>query len=423
MITNRGNTSGVLAVLVSGAAALSVSADGFRLADQDAFATARGEAFVATADNASAIYYNPAGITQLEGINFRSGLYGIHLDPAFTAMNNNTFHIEHQWAAVPQFFSTYTLKDWPLSFGLGVYSPFGGNITWPQDTGFRSVAIEGSLTYMTINPVVALRLAPGLSIAGGAMVNYVDLEMEQGLLASEMPTNFFRFKGNGWSAGYNVGLLWQPQEKVSLGATFRSSATVDLNGQTEFEQYPLSRLGLYPATNRVAQSDFEFPFTVVFGISYRPTPKWNLEFNADYTDWSSFGTNNIHMINPPRAMRTDTPVVLDWQPSWMFEFGVTRYFDHGWHVSAGYVYSQNAVPDAHYSPLAVDLDRHFFSLGAGHRGKHFDFDVTYQFGYGPAHTVTGSSASTTPASESGQNADGTYDFISSAVMLTVGVHL
>lgn len=423
MITNRRNTSGVLAVLISGVSALSVWANGFRLADQDAFATARGEAFVATADNASAIYYNPAGITQLEGLNFRGGVYGIYLDPSFTPpapKNTNTFHSDDQWAAVPQFFSTYTPMDWPLSFGLGLYSPYGGKMSWPQDTGFRSVAINGSLTYVTINPVLAIKLAPGLSLAGGAMVNYANLEMEQGLLASEMPTNFFRFKGNGWSVGYNVGLRWQPHEKVALGATLRSSATVGLDGQTEFEQFPLR--GFYPATNRVAQTDFEFPLTVVLGISYRPTPKWNLEFNADYTDWSSFGTNIIHQQNPPRGLKADIPVTLDWQPSWMFEFGVTRYFDNGWHVSAGYVFSENSVPDAYYSPLAADMNRHFFSVGTGFRGKRFDLDVTYQFGYGPAHTVTGSTPSSTPGRFAGQTADGTYDFISNAIMVTVGVH-
>ena len=69
-------------MVVSGVSALNVSANGFRLASQDAFATARGEAFVATADNPSAIYYNPAGITQLEGNNLRSGIYGIYLDPS-----------------------------------------------------------------------------------------------------------------------------------------------------------------------------------------------------------------------------------------------------------------------------------------------------------------------------------------------------
>ena len=50
----------------------SLFAKGFRLPDQDAFAPARGEAFAATADNASAIYYNPAGISKLEGFNFRA---------------------------------------------------------------------------------------------------------------------------------------------------------------------------------------------------------------------------------------------------------------------------------------------------------------------------------------------------------------
>jgi long-chain fatty acid transport protein len=101
----------------------------------------------------------------------------------------------------------------------------------------------------------------------------------------------------------------------------------------------------------------------------------------------------------------------------LYEFGVTRYFDNGWHVSAGYVYNENSVPDAHYTPLAADLDRHFFSIGTGHKGKVFDFDVAYQFCYGPDRTVTGSMPSA-----AGQTADGTYGFISHAVLLTVGMH-
>ena len=424
MIANRRNTAVVLAVLITVASAWSVSANGFRLGGQDAFATARGGAVVATADNASTVFYNPAGIAQLEGFNFRGGLYGLYYDPTFTPpppRDTNTFHVKDRWAAVPQFFATYTPKDWPLSYGLGVYAPYGGNLGWPQDTGFRTVAISGSLNYVTINPVVALKLAPGFSIAGGMMVNYADLEMDQGLLRSQRPlTNFFRFEGNGWSVGYNLGLLWQPHEKVSLGATFRSTATVRLDGQTEFEQQPLR--GLYPATNRVAYANFKFPLTAVVGISYRPTPKWNLEFDVDYTDWSSFGTVNLYQQNPPSGLKTNAPVILNWQASVMYEFGVTRYFDNGWRLSAGYDFNENSVPDDHYSPLAADLDRHFFSVGAGFRGKRFDVDLAYQFGYGPARTVTGSTPSSTPGRFAGQTADGKYDFISHAVQLTVGMH-
>src|SRR5450756_2736794 len=84
---------------------------GFRLPDLDAFATARGEAFAATADNPSAIYYNPAGVTQLTGDNFRGGLDGIYLDPTFSpppgAPNHGrTYHLQNNFAAVPQLFYT-----------------------------------------------------------------------------------------------------------------------------------------------------------------------------------------------------------------------------------------------------------------------------------------------------------------------------
>jgi long-chain fatty acid transport protein len=420
---NRRNTFRfLLAIFISGVSVWKVSANGFGLPDQDAFATARGEAFAATADNPSAIFYNPSGITQLEGDNFRSGVYGIHLDPSYSPPNSGqTYHSSDDFAAVPQLFYTHTLKNLPLSFGLGVYAPFGGNMTWPQDTGFRTVAISGSLKYFTINPVVACKILPSLSIGGGVMVNYLKMDLEQGLRPTFMPPNinFFRFSGNGWSAGYNLGLRWQPVDQISIGATFRSSATVTLNGHTEFEQ---TSAGVADTT-LPARMDFTFPLTAVFGISYRPTPKWNLEFDANYTDWSSFGKTAIDQLEPtPLGGPQNPSVTLDWQTSWMFEFGVTRYFDNGWHVSAGYVFNENSVPDAYYTPLAADMDRHFFSIGTGFKGKQFDFDVAYQFGYGPAHTVTGSTPSSTPGQFGGQSADGQYGFNSSALILSVGMH-
>ena len=115
--------------MISGVSAWKVSANGFRLPDQDAFATARGEAFVATADNPSAIYYNPAGITQLEGNDLRGGLYGIYLDPASVpqrAPNQRPYlsTVQDDLAVVPQIFYTYTPENMPVSFGLGVYAPY-----------------------------------------------------------------------------------------------------------------------------------------------------------------------------------------------------------------------------------------------------------------------------------------------------------
>jgi long-chain fatty acid transport protein len=416
---NRPGIFRFLTLMISVALTWKASANGFRLADQDAFATARGEAFVATADNPSAIYYNPAGITQLEGNDLRGGIYGIYLNPSYHTNHGNTYHSSDNLAAVPQVFYTYTPTNMPVSFGLGVYAPYGGSMSWPDGTGFRMVATQGKLTYVTINPVVAVKLPLDFSIGAGLMVNYANMDLEQGLRIFPQPSNFYRFKGDGWSVGYNLGLRWQPIDQISFGATFRSSAAVTLNGHTEFEQFSAG----IPDTSLPANANFMFPLTVVCGLSYRPTPKWNLEFDADYTDWSSFGKTTIYQLEPTLlGGPQNVPMTLDWQPNWMYEFGVTRYFDNGWHASAGIVYNENSVPNAYYTPLVADMDRYFFSTGAGYKGKRFNFDVAYQFGYGPTHTVTGSTPSSSPGGSKIQTANGNYDFISHAVMLTVGMH-
>jgi long-chain fatty acid transport protein len=423
---NRGNTWSLLVMLISGVSVWNASANGFGLPDQDAFATARGEAFVATADNPSAIYYNPAGITHLNGDNLRGGVYGIYLDPSYSPPNGGqTFHSSDNFAAVPQFFYTHTVRDAPLSFGLGVYAPFGGNMNWPdglEDEDLRVAGISGSLKYFTINPVVAVKLSPTLSVGGGVMVNYGKINMLLGPEQwSQRGTSFFNFTGDGCSVGYNLGILWQPHEKISFGATFRSSTSLNFQGNTDFQW---TDKGTPTPQQCSASSNFTFPLTAVFGVSYRPTPKWNLEFDANYTDWSSFNTITIQQSGPPTPpFQQNTLVNLDWQASWMYEFGVTRYFDSGWHVSAGYVFNENSVPDTYYTPLAADMDRDFFSIGTGFKGKTFDFDITYQFGYGPSHTVTGSRP---PVSIEQLNAthpaDGKYGFTSSAVIVSVGMH-
>ena len=174
----------------------------------------------------------------------------------------------------------------------------------------------------------------------------------------------------------------------------------------------------FPKQTVEAKTDFPFPLNAIFGISFRPTPKWNFEFDADYTDWSCLDSITIQQAKGfAPLLPQNIPVAFGWQPSWYYEFGATRFLDKSWSVSAGYIFNENCVPDAHYSPLVADLDRHFFSVGAGHKGERFDFDIAYQFGYGPARTVTSSAPSAT-----GQTADGRYEFLSHAVLVTVGMH-
>ena len=146
---------------------------GFRIPNQDAEAIARGNAFAATADNPSALYYNPAGITQLPGLTLQIGdlnYFGIntHYQAAAGGSSDTKFEV----IPVPQIYCVFSPMNLPLSFGLGIYAPFGLGVEWPQDTGFRSIALESRLQYITVNPVIAWKVLPTLSIAAGPTLNY-----------------------------------------------------------------------------------------------------------------------------------------------------------------------------------------------------------------------------------------------------------
>lgn len=406
---------------------LTVVATGFRIPDQDAFATARGEAFTATADNPSAIYYNPAGLTQLEGQNARGGIYGLYYNPQYTSPSTGEhFDGLDAWFAIPQVFYSYSFESAPLALGMGVYSPYGLSGHWDQNTGFRTLGIKATINYYTLNPTIAYEILPNISLGAGLRVNYAKTDLQQGLVWPDQANDQFRFKGDGWDVGYDFGLLWKVHEKVSIGAVFKSTTSFNLGGTTEYYNNvafppgvpPQFQVPAFPKQVVGANADFEFPLNAVFGVSFRPTPKWNFEFNADYTDWSSLGTVTIKQANGFAGLiPQNVPLVLNWEPSWYYEFGATRYLKNGWSVSAGYIYNENSVPDAHYNPIVADLDRHFFSVGAGYKADHLSFDVAYQFGYGPTRTVTGSAPSVI-----GQTADGDYKYFSQALFVTVGWH-
>jgi long-chain fatty acid transport protein len=398
---------------------------GFDLPDTDAFAVGRGLAVTASPDNPSAVFYNPAGLTALPGNNLRVGYYGISLEPQYkNPQTGATYGNQESWGGLPQLFYSYGDEKHGLSLGFGIYAPAGLSMTWPDNTGFRTDGTKGSLEEIAFNPVIAYKLTDSLSIGAGVAANYANLDLRQGILWPGQPYDQFRFQGDGWGVSGNFGILWQPIKQLSFGAALQTGTKINLNGYTTAYNdvgTPLPQSPYYypPFSLRSdAQADFQFPLKAEAGVSYRPTPKWNVEFDADYIDWDSLGTVNIQQAHALGSLfPQDLPLTLDWDSSWYYELGVTRYLKNGWHVSAGYIFNQNSVSSAHYTTVAADEDRHYFSVGLGRKGKKFDFDIAYQFGYGPDRTVAGSAPSAT-----GQTADGTYSYLSHAVAVSVGWH-
>lgn len=376
---------------------------GFRLLHQDADSIARGNAFTATADNPSAIYYNPAGITQVPGTQVELGAYAIAINTEHTTQDGRTFDTPDRFQGAPHFYATTSLKRLPLSFGLGLYSPYGLSTEWSDESPFRSYATKNKLLTLTANPVAAWRICDSLSVGAGVMITYAQADLRRGIL---VPGDEFKFDGDGTGVGFNVGARWQPHRMHSFGLTYRSPVNVDLEGRTEIKsQTPL----FFPSANEDADAKLDLPQQIVAGYSFRPTPKWNLEFNLDWTDWDTLDAVAI------RRLSGDVLQPLDWSSSYIYEFGVTRSFDHGFSVSAGYFYSETSTPDATYTPAVSDMDFHAWSLGGKYASDRWKLAFTYQFAYGPETNIQGSAPSPI-----GETADGKYEFTSHAFALTVG---
>lgn len=378
-------------------AAEKLKAVGFLLPNQDPDAIARGDAFAATADNPSAIYYNPAGITQLEGCNLRVGLYAISPSTQYHSNGGVAAHTDADFMAVPQIYFVDSLTNYPVAFGLGIYSPYGLALDWGAGNPFQDVAQHGSLLYTTLNPIIAWRVCSTLSIAVGPTINYSRAEFNQSLTPYPFaPFPQFKFDGDGWGYGMTAGILWQPHPMVSFGLNYRLATTVDYSGNIYVEP------GL-PSTG--AKSSINFPQNIVGGISFRPTPNWNFEFDLNWADWHIDKQINFQdptlagLIGPIPGLR------LNMNSSFIYDFGVTRQLGHGFYASVGYIFSENSSPDANFSPLIPDMDLHLGSIGIGHHGERWDWSIAYHFAYGTRNVQNDSYAS----------ADGKYETFNNAI--------
>lgn len=387
-------------------------ADPFRLANQDPEAIARGNAFAATANNPSAIYYNPAGITQLEGQNASAGLYLISASTKYNGPNGSASS-DASFQAVPQFYYTFTAKDLPLSFGVGVYAPYGLAMKYDNEGPFRNAAQNGSLLYATVNPVIAWKITPEFSLGAGLTINYGKVDFNQGIAGLEMlgfRNSQFHFVGDDYDFGFNAGALYQPLKQVAFGLNYHSQTKMDFRGHSS------TIADGFPNASSPTTASIVFPQYVVGGISYRPTEKWNAEFDLDWTDWHAVkqATFNGTALGQPIPN-----LPFHYESCFMFDFGVTRYLDDGYFLSAGYIYSQNATPNADYLPLIPDSNLHLFNIGVGHKGDRWGWALSYTLAYQPRRVVTDSSFDN-PAIP-GSSVDGTYRYFNNAINGSISV--
>ncbi len=357
-------------------------AAGYYLPNQDAFATAKGNAFVATADSAAAVHYNPAGLTQLEEAEAAINIYAINLGNEVTTPAGRSFKSKSEWQAAPSIYFGQPIYD-DLAWGFALTSPFGMGNEWGQGSPFRTVVTEARLAYARATAALAYDLTDTLSVGISGSADYADLTLEQGLGVA--PLDFLRFEGDGTTVAGAVSVLWKPHEQHSFGFTATSSTSLDLSG-TVYSNI----LGSAPG-----DIDFVTPMRLAGGYAYRPAPGWNIEANIEWLDWDSL---NALWLRSPALPGGATGVPFHWKSMFIYEAGVSYTMDNGYTFAAGYDYNSNAQPDTFFNPAVSDADRHWFNAGFGRKCEDWGWFLAYQFGYsnrdvrGALPTAAGQSA-------------------------------
>lgn len=379
-----------------------VFALGFRNPDQDARATGQGEAFVAQADDASAIYYNPAGLTQIQGTEVTSGAMISFPDSklkgggAGAEMNTMAF-LPHLYTA-----TDLGAAQSPWRFGLGFNVPFGNAAEYAENGPLRYLVTRASLAVFNIEPAVAYQVNEHLSL--GAGLNIYDattaLSRHVDLSAFALPDGHFHFHGDGQAFGGTAGLMWKINPQHTVGVVYRSPFAVNFVGNADLNTV-LGRQSV------PADASIQFPQSIAGGYAFWPTKQLKLEADIEWTNWD---TLNKLVLHAPGSTVNGTTIPFNWADSMFYEFGVQYEVNDHWTVRGGYIYSENTVPDATFTPTVPDSNRHVFSVGLGYAATRFSVDVVYQYSLSQDNTVNNGTA-----------ASGTWTSDSHAVLVTSSV--
>ncbi|HEY6196215.1 MAG TPA: outer membrane protein transport protein [Candidatus Eisenbacteria bacterium] len=387
MNTNRLVRTLALAALLAPAHA---RAAGYSIYEQGAAAIGMAGAYVASAHDATAQFYNPAALTRLNGsqlsiggswLTTRTSFAGVAPFPGYGVteeMKNGTFFPPNAY------WTSHLGSHW--AYGLGVNAPFGLGVEWKNPEQFTGRERVTKATLQAVNGSLDLAWAPGdaLSLAAGFNALYSKVELNNiATFVSDggQPLNVSRAKlesdftpGYGWNAAAlaNAWTNWR------LALSFKSKIKVDIDdGRATFTQIPTGDAPLDAAVaaslpaNQGVKTQLVFPASLTWGLAWNPQPEWTYEIDGVWTGWSAFEKLPLKFA---KDASLNQDVIENYGDQYQVRVG-TEHRSQRWTWRAGYYFDQAAAPPESLTPLLPDANRHGATLGFGADRGHWHYDL------------------------------------------------
>jgi long-chain fatty acid transport protein len=364
-------------------------AGGFAIHEPGSKANIFAGAFAAQADDLSAMFFNPAGMTQqktftvqfgdtliaprvkLDGANPYPG-DGYHAD-----MKNQIFFPPNLYVAYP------VTQKFVLS--LGTWFPYGLSTAWQNQDQFagRYLSQRVDLRTYALSLQGAVELTDWLSIGGGPELRIGDVKLQRNVPVLNPFTNrvvdaaHVDVITDGFNSklAWTVGLQLRPCPRLKIGGSFHSHVDIEFTGKARFYQLPTGSAQLdgalaqrLPFSQDVnASTIVQFPSLTMFGASYDITNRLTVEADAYYTTWKVFEDTVLKFDSALLPNGGITTLTHKWKNVWRFSGGLNFQATPSFNIGAGALYDETPQPDEDVSPLLPDANRTGFTIGGGVR--------------------------------------------------------
>ncbi len=374
----------IFALVFFGLSSLSHGA-GFLIYEHGAAAMAMGGAFVALANNPSAIFHNPAGIVFLEGTQISFGTTLIRANASLELTNlGTTVEAISQWFYPSNFYISHKMND-RVAVGFGFFNPYGMGTKWPEDYALRFISTEDDMKTFFFNPVVAVKLDENFSVSVGVTYVYSTLELDRVNLINLTAFGFGIYeapvilKGTGDAIGLNAGALYRG-ENFSLGFNWRGGFDLNFEGDLSLDNsnIPVFFIAAVPIEGDITTT-MSIPHILGFGVAFNLTESLIVTADLHYILWSTFEELAIE-VDYPDPFPDDTETMEEnWKDSYVLRGGFQYTVNEKFALRAGLLYDKTPQPVETMDPLLPDANRWALTGGFGYKSGNFVIDVAYQY--------------------------------------------
>jgi long-chain fatty acid transport protein len=358
----------------------------FRSNGLGARARGMGGAFVAIADDASAGFWNPAGLAHITGQLTQAELKLEQIDTHYTPPDGSRVDNRTNTLVVPALGTVTPLHNrrFPALSLLG-YAPYGLALDWPEDAAYRYNVTSDRIRVISVGGATAYRASDRLAVGVAAFTNDGKLNLQNKVPSTVyagvpgLPDATFRAEGSDTNPNVHLGVLWRARPTLQVGAAYRSPIHLAIHGDADLT-FPGG-----PVVTDTWTMPLALPQSVSVGAAWQATPALLVAGQADWVDWSSIDQQKITFT---QGNLPNQQIARNWRDRTQLRLGM-EYTGHSpLVVRAGYSYDPTPVPASTLDPQLFDLSRHIVSAGIGTFSHHWALDASYERFFGQDRTAT-----------------------------------